>query len=48
MTTLVLVLLILLVLAGAAAAYGVHHRRSRAGRILGVDRPGGSAPGRLE
>ncbi len=46
MATLTLVLLILLVIAVGAAAYGIHHRRSRAGGVLGVDRSGNSSRGR--
>ncbi|WP_344602529.1 hypothetical protein [Sporichthya brevicatena] len=46
MTTLTLVLLVLLVIAAGAAAFAVHHRRSRAGGVLGVDRSGGRSRGR--
>lgn len=45
MTGLTLFILVLMVILGVAVAYGVHHRRQRAGGILGVDRPGGRAKG---
>ena len=46
MTTLAIVLLVLMLIVGAVVAYGVHHRRQRAGGILGVDRQGGLPKGR--
>ena len=42
MTAIVLVLLILMVLLGVGVAYGVHHRRSRAGGVIGIHRSSGS------
>lgn len=40
--TAILFLVVLMILVGLAAAYGVHHRRSRAGGIIGIQRNTGS------
>ena len=40
MTSLAIVILVLMLVVGAVVAYGVHHRRQRAGGVLGVDRRG--------
>jgi len=37
-TTLILILVVLMVLVGLGVAYGVHHRRARAGGIIGIQR----------
>jgi hypothetical protein len=39
-TSLAIVILVLMLMLGAVVAYGVHHRRQRAGGVLGVDRRG--------
>ncbi len=43
MTAIVLVLLVLMLLVGVTVALGIHHRRSRSGGILGVQRSAGSS-----
>jgi hypothetical protein len=45
-TSLAIVILVLMLMVGAVVAYGVHHRRQRAGGILGVDRRGNLPKGR--